>query len=129
MECSKNGKTAIYIGESSRSAYERCLEHFEAYRREKEASHMWKHVHNEHGGHKSVKFEFSVIKRFQNAMTRQISEAVRTRQRGEDLILNKKVVFNRCAVPELAVKFKSKMWEDEKMKFREAPDIVQTLRT
>ena len=50
-------------------------------------------------------------------MTRHISEAVRTRKRGEDLILNKKEVFNRCAIPELTVNFKSKMWEDERSKF------------
>ena len=33
------------------------------------------------------------------------------------MILNKKGVFNRCAVPELAVKYKSKMWEEERSKF------------
>ena len=37
-----------------------------------------------------------------------------------------KGVFNLCAVPELAVKFKSKMWEKEKRKFDPAPDIAET---
>ena len=41
------------------------------------------------------------------------------------MILNKKGVFNRCAVPKLAVKFKSKMWE-EKRKFKPIPDLAET---
>ena len=41
------------------------------------------------------------------------------------MILNKKGVFHRCAVPELAVK--SKMWEDEKHKFKAAPDAETEL--
>ena len=42
------------------------------------------------------------------------------------MILNKKGVFNRCAVPELAVKYKSKMWEEEWSKFETVQDIPET---
>ena len=66
-----------------------------------------------------VKWNFVVIKTFQKALTRQISEAVRTRTRGEHLILNSKGVYNRCAVPELAVLHNNKIWEDERRKFVE----------
>ena len=30
-------------------------------------------------------------------------------------------MFNRCVVPELAVKYKSKIWKDEKYKFKAVP--------
>ena len=73
-----------------------------------------------------MEFQFVVVKTLQKALTRQISEAVRTRQRGEDLIINKKCVFNLCVVPELAVKFKSKMCEEEKRKFEPTPDCAET---
>ena len=40
------------------------------------------------------------------------------------MVLNKKGVYNRCAVPELAVVHNSKLWEEEKRKFRkEAPAV------
>ena len=44
-------------------------------------------------------------------------QTVRIKQRGEDMVLNKKGVYNRCAVPELAVVHNSKLWEEEKRKF------------
>ena len=43
-------------------------------------------------------FKFVIVKTFQKALTRQISEPV-----------IKKGVLNQCAVPELAVKYKSKI--------------------
>ena len=102
------------MGESSRSGYERGMNHLDDYKARHEDSHMWGHALTHHGGRMDLQFKFVIVKTFQKALTRQISEAVRTRKRGEDLILNKKGVFNRCALPELAVKFKSKMWEDER---------------
>ena len=77
----------------------------------------------------NVELKFVVVKTFQKALTRQISEAVRTRHRGEDLILNKKGAFNRCTVPELVVKYKIKIWEDEKKKFAASPDFAETKLT
>ena len=49
--CPKHkGVEAVYLGESSRSAYKRAGDHEAAYRPNKEDSHMWKHVVNEHQG-------------------------------------------------------------------------------
>ena len=47
-------------------------------------------------------FKFTIIKTFQDPLTRQLSEAVRIERRGED-ILNSKSVFSRCRVPRLRV--------------------------
>ena len=77
-----------------------------------------------HQGRMDVEYKFVVVSTFQKALTRQISEVVRTTQRVEDLILNKKGVFNQWAIPELAVKFKCKMWEEERRKFEPTPDLA-----
>ena len=61
--------------------------------------------------------QFTVQRVFQKSLIRQLSEAVRIKLRGEDNILNEKGVFNRCAIPELAVVHNKKVWEDEKSKF------------
>ena len=104
-ECLGEGDDFTYVGESSRSVYERAFNHLEDYRSKHEDSHTWSHALSHHQGRMDLEFKFVIVKIFQKVLTRQISEALRTRQRGEDLILNKKRVFNRCAVPELAVKF------------------------
>ena len=39
-----------------------------------------------------LKWKFVIIKTFQKSLTRQLSEAVRIKQRGEDMVLNKKGV-------------------------------------
>ena len=96
-ECRK-----VYIGESSRSAYERGGEHQDDFRKQKDDSHQFKHTENEHQGPNPPKFEFRVIGTFRSAMTRQIAEAVRIRREG-DAILNSKGVFNRCKLPRLTV--------------------------
>ena len=46
------------------------------------------------------KFRFKVVSSFSNALTRQLSEAVRIEMRGKD-ILNSKAEFNRRKVPRL----------------------------
>ena len=89
----------------------------EAYKKKKGDSHMYNHAVEAHNGAMTLKWKFVVVRVFEKALTRQISEAVRTRQRGEHLILNIKGVYNRCAIPELAVKHHDRMWQEERSKF------------
>ena len=107
----------VYVGESSRSAFERALEHQESYRSMSEDSHMWRHAEEHHEGRLDVEYKFVVIRVFQKALMRQLSEAVRIRSRGEENIINEKGVYNRCAVPELAVVHNTRIWNEEKSKF------------
>ena len=87
-----------YVGESSRSGYERTINHMDNYKARHKDSHMWGHALAHHGGRMDLKFKFVVVKTFQKALTQQISEAVSTRKRGEDFILNKKffLIGVRC---------------------------------
>ena len=120
------GENFTYVGVSSRSGYERAINHLDDYKAKHEDSHIRGHALTHHGGRMDLGFKFVIAKTFQKALTRQISDAVRTRKMGEDLILNKKGVFNRCAVPELAVKYKNKMWKEERSKFEAVQERPET---
>ena len=50
------------MGELSRSAYERALNHVDAYRGKQEDSHMWNHAVKHHGSRMDVKWKFLVVK-------------------------------------------------------------------
>ena len=69
----------IYVGESSRSMYKRAAKEHEADRAgEMEESHQIKHWVLDHPGLDApTKFKFKVVSSFRDALTRQLSEAVR----------------------------------------------------
>ena len=102
LTCKQNDIVKVYVGESARSSYERGGEHARDYAKRAEDSHMHKHAMSEHAEEEKPTFQFNIVKTFQSALTRQISEAVRIRRRGEG-ILNSKGVYNRCALPRLVV--------------------------
>ena len=103
--CQKGEKETIYVGESSRTGYERGGEHWKAGEDRTEESHMWAHTSQTHPG-ENPNFSFKVVKTFQSALSRQVSEPVRitTRQESKDTeILNIKGTFNRCSLPSLVI--------------------------
>ena len=98
----KEGK-GVYVGESSRSLYERTGEHVADRVAKKEESHQIKHWLLDHADlEEPPKFKFRLIKSFKDPMSRQLAEAVRIELRGSD-ILNSKAEFNRSRVPRLRV--------------------------
>ena len=102
----------IYVGESSRSMYERGKEHEADRVGELEESHQIKHWVLDHPELDAPpKFKFKGVSSFRDALTRQLSEAVRIELRGED-ILNSKSEFNRCKMPRLKIDLKG--WRKEK---------------
>ena len=74
------GETKLhkYIGESSRSCYERGWEHQGDCDQLKPGSHMLKHIIDKHGGKQpgEVQFKMRAIKFHRSAFERQIQEAV-----------------------------------------------------
>lgn len=101
------------MGESSRSGYERGGEHVSDCLARREDSHMWKHMQDAHAGEKTPDFSFKVIKTFQSALMRQVSEAVRVEKRGK--VLNSKGIYNRCSLPRLTVQQNNKVVEPDKV--------------
>ena len=78
-------KLYIYIGESSRSAYERGWEHLNDLTKLSRKSHMLKHILSEHPGQdiKKVKFGMSIIRTCRTSFERQIYESVEIQQARE----------------------------------------------
>ena len=50
--CKANNKASTYIGETSRTAYERGLEHIRGHENEEEDNCLWKHSVEDHRGTK-----------------------------------------------------------------------------
>ena len=98
-----NGKKGVYVGESARSIFERAGEHQADRISGKEDSHMIKHWLSSHQELSSPpKFRVEVVGSYQDAMTRQIAEAVRIDLRGEH-VLNSKSEYSRCRIPRLVI--------------------------
>ena len=94
LERLRSGR-GVYVGESSRSLYERTKEHMADREARSEESHQVKHWLTDHQELMSPPtFKFKIIQTFQDPMTRQLAEAVRIESRGAG-ILNSKAEFNR----------------------------------
>ena len=102
---------SLYVGETSRSLFERTSEHWQAADSLKEESHMVQHIEESHKGEGKPDFKFKVVKTFKTALDRQIAEAVRIEMRGN--ILNRRGEYNRCSLTRLGV---DKKWEEERWK-------------
>ena len=92
----------LYIGETSRSLYERVGEHFEDANKLERESHMVKHWFLHHQEEtKAPKFKFRILGQYRDAMTRQIKEALRVQNRPGNL--NSKGEFGGQTIPRLVV--------------------------
>ena len=102
----------VYVGESSRSLYERAREHQADKNNRSDDSHQIKHWITDHQDLLAPpKFKFKIIQTFQDPLSRQLAEAVRIELRGEN-ILNSKGEFNRCKVPRLTIDLEN--WKSKK---------------
>ena len=71
IKCEECGKS--YIGQSSRSCYERYKEHYDGEQNENDENMMWKHDVNDHEGSKQ-KYGMKIIRRERLPIRRQIGE-------------------------------------------------------
>ena len=93
-----------YIGETSRSVYERSREHWEGAKKGCLKNHMVKHQVMEHGGEPKPNFFMKIRGYYRTALARQVAEAVMIRRRGgEGAILNSRGEFSRSYIPRLQV--------------------------
>ena len=88
-----------YIGESSRSLYERGLEHLRDRDELKADSHMIKHFFDKHSEEnlEDMKFGAKILKQAKTAFNRQIGESVAIQSSKNHHLLNSKSEYNRCA--------------------------------
>ena len=127
-----------YVGETSRSLYERAWEHENDKKQLKPQSHLLKHIVDIHGDQEidDIKFGIRVLKFTKSSFERQVLESVLIQQeRVKHHLLNSRSEFNRCAVPRLSTKigdsnFKKyeKDLEAEKEKSEELEEKIRRLR-
>ena len=72
---------SLYVGESARSLQERSKEHLAAFEAGNQNSHILKHQESCHGGSKEQKFVFKIVGAPKSALSRQVGEAIRIRNR------------------------------------------------
>ena len=126
-----------YIGESSRSIFERGFEHQNDKEQLSSKSHMLKHCIEQHREKKAEDIEFGirVVSFCRTPFERQILESVKIQEARDHYILNSKSEYNRCALPRLANKIGEndyKKWEenqtDEKQKEKDIKNEIRNMR-
>ena len=107
MECSnkQDCKQSVYIGETSRSLFERSVEHINGSLRMDASNFITKHWLAAHRNDECPPiFKFAVEKIHRDAMSRQLHEAVRiSAESGQSVILNSKCEWNANSLPRLVV--------------------------
>ena len=103
--CKEKGKDSQYLGETSRTGFERGIEHEGDRRAEKEDTHMIEHILQEHPDTEKGEevFSMKILRGHRSALTRQVNEAVIIANSWSKNILNSKQEYNRCVIPKLAV--------------------------
>ena len=116
----KKRKVVKYVGETSRSGYERQIEHFKDYKNLYLRSHILKHYLDCHQDISLEKLEvrMRVIGRYRSSFERQIGESIWLNSYLKEgvIILNSKNEYNRCSIPRLGLELKS---EDALEEFKE----------
>ena len=133
----KQIKQYKYIGETSRSVYERSREHVGDMEQLKPSSHLLKHIIDKHENDNpsEIKFELKIIKYTKSSWNRQILESVIIQQERKHYLLNSKAEYNRSAVPRLTAKMgeqQFKQWgkdeEKDKKKHEELESKIRMMR-
>jgi hypothetical protein len=103
-------KKHLYVGETSRSIYERALEHQNDVDQLKTSSHMLRHLLQMHPGEErsNVEFGIKVLRYTRSSFERQILESVMIQGKRDHHIMNSRAEFNRCAIPRLVTKLGEK---------------------
>lgn len=124
----KDGR-GVYVGETSRSVFERTSEHQDDATKLDEGSHMVKHWFTSHKEeHYQPEFRFKVIGKYKDCLTRQLKEAVRISHRPGNL--NSKGEWGASIIPRLRIEKdefarKRDELEDRKMKEKEEQELQE----
>ena len=111
LECAdeKNGdkiKAAVYVGQTSRSLYERGQEHLLGLRKMHDNSPLFKHVSEDHNGNNNINFEMKTVKKHFSAFSRLVNEAVmidRISKSNSCSTLNSRGEWGRSHLPRLKI--------------------------
>ena len=117
----KEGPVYQYIGESSRSMYERGNEHLKDLEHRRTKSHILRHCEDVHPemSPEDVKFGMKQLSSHRTAFERQIREAVLIDEKNGPFLLNSKLEYTRCCIPKMALKIGNKEEPVDPLKMKE----------
>ena len=103
-------KTYTYVGETSRSAFERGEEHDKDLELCRVRSHMLRHVVEQHEGESigEIDFRMEIVSSHRSAFERQVREAVMIERLDENYSLNSKLEYSRTVIPKIKIKMGNK---------------------
>ena len=107
---------AKYIGETSRSAYERGLEHLDNLASLSTKSPMLRHILEQHEGcdFSGVKWGMKIVSSMRTAFERQIGEAVLIQKEvSKSHMLNSRAEWNQSSLPKITTKMSDNEMEKE----------------
>jgi hypothetical protein len=117
-----------YVGETSRSIFERTQEHKNDIEALKTSSHMLRHLldRHENDSWKEVEFGAKVLRFTRSSFERQLLESVLIQENRDHHLLNSRSEYNRCAIPRLATKMGEKdieKWKEEEIEMQKKKGI------
>ena len=130
LELKNKIKIYKYIGETSRSTFERGWEHLNDLAQLKTGSHMLKHVLLNHPDQdmEQVAFGMKILRTCKSSFERQIYESVAIQhERKEHHILNSRTEYNRCSIPRLSTQVGDKEFEKYSKELREEKEQEEKL--
>ena len=100
-----SGPLFIYIGETSRSAYERGHEHLKDLEFKRGKSHYLRHAVECHPTvpPENLKFYMKILSCHKSAFERQIREAVMIDMNAGPNLMNSRLEYSRCAIPKMSI--------------------------
>ena len=106
--CQEQGIVTSYIGESSRTSYERLHEHSRGHHNEDKENPLWKHSKGAHQGQKQ-EYTMSVISKHRSPLERQISEYVliTSRMKSGATMMNSKNEWHGQGLPRIVIEGKT----------------------
>ena len=110
-----------YVGETSRSCFERSQEHKNDMHQLKPSSHMLRHVLDMHEGEPiaGIRFGIEIVRFTRTSWERQMLESVIIQQSTSHNLLNSKSEYNRCSLPRLS----TRMGENEYKKYEKQQEL------
>ena len=121
----EKGPFYCYIGETSRSAYERGLEHLKDLEFRRTKSHFLRHVVECHPGMlpENLDFRMKILSTHKSAFERQIREAVMIDLHNGPRLMNSKLEYTRCALPKMSIKMGDKAQKEDPMVTKEKSTV------
>ena len=101
--CEEGQIRSFYVGETSKNAYTRGVKHMQDFDGRTAGSVIWRHCRERHNG-EIPDFRMDITGHYRNdAMLRQISEAVRIHNSNDNELINNKTEWNYVSFPRVVV--------------------------